>query len=61
MSEGEKKKPGRPPATYKAGGGAPKKSVRLEGNKLAFVEGYPGGLAAIVDDAYERSKKEKGA
>lgn len=28
--QAEKRKPGRPPATYKAGGGAPKKSVRLE-------------------------------
>lgn len=55
--QAEKRKPGRPPATYKAGEGAPKKSVRLEGDLLAFVEGYPGGLAGIVRDAYKRRKK----
>lgn len=51
----EKRKPGRPPATYKAGEGAPKKSVRLEGDLLAFVEAYPGGLKGVVEFAYNQT------
>lgn len=54
--QAEAKRRGRPPATYKAGEGAPKKSVRLEGDLLAFVEQYPGGLKAIVEQAYKQSK-----
>lgn len=52
-----KRPPGRPPGKYKAGDGAPRKTVRIDDlDKRAFVEAYPGGLAAIVDEAFRRSK-----
>ena len=52
------RKPGRPPNKYKQGDGAPRLTVRIDDpDKREWVRSYPGGLAAIVDEAYKRSNE----
>ena len=46
--------PGRPPGRFTSGNGNPKKSVRLEGDLLAWVESHPGGLLGVVQEAYNK-------
>lgn len=47
------------PGNYGAGKGATQKLVRLEGELLEFVEGWPGGLRGVVEAAYTARKKLK--
>lgn len=47
------------PGNYGAGKGATQKLVRLEGELLQFVEGWPGGLRGVVEAAYAARKKLK--
>lgn len=53
------KEPKTRPGTYGAGKGATQKLVRLEGELLEFVEGWPGGLRGLIEAAFVARKKLK--
>lgn len=55
----EKRKAGRPPGKFKQGEGNPKRSVRLEGDLLTFVDEFPGGLLGVVRAAHANRAKLK--